>query len=165
MIEIIRVATRENIELVAQLADEIWHEHYTRIIGAQQVEYMIEKFQSTEAITRQTDSGELTYFLLFLNHHAEGYMAIQLRKNELFLSKLYVRASQRGRGLAKRAIEFVKGVAAENCIKRISLTVNKENAIATQAYERLGFKNEKAVVTDIGAGYVMDDYIMVLTLA
>lgn len=165
MIEIIRVATREYIQETARLADEIWHEHYPQIIGVQQVEYMIQKFQSVEAITRQIDSGALVYFLLFFNQRPEGYMAVQLQKNELFLSKLYIRAEQRGHGIARKAIEFIKGMAADNCIKRISLTVNKENTIAIKAYEHLGFKNEKAVVTDIGEGYVMDDYIMVLSLA
>ena len=40
------------------------------------------------------------------------------------------------------------------------LTVNKDNAGAIAWYTRMGFKNAGAIVQDIGAGYVMDDYRM-----
>lgn len=40
------------------------------------------------------------------------------------------------------------------------LTVNKDNAGAIAWYTRKGFKNAGAIVQDIGAGYVMDDYRM-----
>lgn len=164
MIEIIRVATREQIQTTATLAAEIWQEHYTPIIGADQVKYMIARFQGPEAITQQIDSGELVYFLIHFAGNAEGYFAIQLRPNEVFLSKLYVRARMRGRGLAARTLQFVKAIAADNCLKRISLTVNKNNKLALQAYEKLGFANEGPTVTNIGGGFVMDDYILALNM-
>lgn len=164
MIEIIRVATREQIQTTAALAAEIWQEHYTPIIGAGQVQYMISRFQSPEAITSQIDSGELVYFLIHFAGNAEGYFAIQLRPAEVFLSKLYVRARMRGRGLAVKTLQFVKAVAADNCLKRISLTVNKNNRLALRAYEKLGFASESPTVTDIGGGFVMDDYILALNM-
>ena len=164
MIEIIRVATADQIEITAQLAAEIWQEHYTAIIGAKQVNYMLDRFQSSEAITAQIDAGELVYFLLCLDRRAEGYFALQIRPNEVFLSKLYVRSSMRQKGLARKAIAFSKSVAADNCLKKISLTVNKNNSLAIRSYERMGFVNEGSTVTDIGAGYVMDDYILTLRM-
>ncbi|NCA83730.1 MAG: GNAT family N-acetyltransferase, partial [Opitutae bacterium] len=48
-----RVESAEPIAAVAALAREIWTQHYVPIIGAAQVEYMLEKFQSAEAIARQ----------------------------------------------------------------------------------------------------------------
>ena len=42
------------------------------------------------------------------------------------------------------------------------LTVNKGNELAIRAYEGTGFETIDAVVTDIGEGFVMDDYIMEL---
>ena len=35
---------------ISALAGEIWREHYTPIIGAEQVEYMLAKFQTAERI-------------------------------------------------------------------------------------------------------------------
>ncbi|MBU1109922.1 MAG: GNAT family N-acetyltransferase [Candidatus Riflebacteria bacterium] len=162
MIEIVRVVTSEQIEITAELADKIWREHYTPIIGTAQVDYMITKFQSPDAIRAQIDQNELTYYLLYSDREPAGYFAIQVKTEEVFLSKLYVKSSLRKRGLAAKALGFIKNVAADNCLRRISLTINKNNSASLAAYERLGFKNEKAVVTDIGNGFVMDDFILVL---
>ena len=43
---------------------------------------------------------------------------------------------------------------------KITLTVNKNNAIAIEAYRKMGFENAGSIVTDIGGGFVMDDYKM-----
>ena len=43
---------------------------------------------------------------------------------------------------------------------RLILSVNKRNAKAIAAYKRNGFVIAESVVTDIGGGFVMDDYIM-----
>jgi len=44
--------------------------------------------------------------------------------------------------------------------RRLMLSVNKRNAKAIAAYRRNGFVIADSVVTDIGNGFVMDDYIM-----
>jgi len=162
MIEIVRVVTNTQIKAVSALAEEIWREHYTPIIGSKQVDYMLEKFQSPDAVRSQIDSNELIYYLLYTDQRPAGYFAIQVRPNEVFLSKLYVARLSRRLGLAKNAIDFIRNVAADNCLKRISLTINKNNSDSLAAYERLGFKNEKAIVTDIGNGFYMDDYVLAL---
>ena len=41
------------------------------------------------------------------------------------------------------------------------LSVNKRNAKAIAAYQKNGFGITESVVTDIGNGFVMDDFIMV----
>ena len=52
-----RVRTPAQIAAVAALARETWTRHYVPIIGVAQVEYMLEKFQSEEAIARQIASA------------------------------------------------------------------------------------------------------------
>ena len=84
MIEVIRVATTDQIEKTAQLAAEIWKEHYTEIIGGNQVDYMIDRFQSCEAITAQIDAGELVYFLLCLDRSHVVFVEVRLRSNGRF---------------------------------------------------------------------------------
>jgi len=51
--KILPVTTDNEIQAVATLANEIWHQHFTPIIGIAQVEYMVEKFQSYPAISNQ----------------------------------------------------------------------------------------------------------------
>ena len=76
----------------------------------------------------------------------------------MFLSKVYVLKEFRRRGIASA---FLNQVAADaQGLDSIYLTVNKQNTGPIEAYRKLGFVTIDAVVTDIGNGYVMDDYIM-----
>jgi ribosomal protein S18 acetylase RimI-like enzyme len=155
----IEVASEKQIELVESLAKEIWTEHYTPIIGRAQVDYMLSEFQSKQAIAEQIKSGAL-YFLIRTHAGFIGYVSFVPKRDELFLSKIYIEASGRGKGYGKKAVLFAAKIAKENGLDRIALTVNKNNLNSIKAYERLGFKNMGSVIQDIGHGFIMDDYRM-----
>ena len=53
-----------DIALIAQTARIIWRETYLPILGREQVDYMIEKFQSASALTGQLASGYV-YDIIF----------------------------------------------------------------------------------------------------
>ncbi len=89
-----------------------------------------------------------------------GYTGLSVRDDYLFLSKLYILKDFRHRGIATEAFYKIVEFAKAHDRKRIVLTVNKGNINAIKAYKKLGFIQADAVVTDIGCGYVMDDYIM-----
>lgn len=148
---------------IAKMATKIWREHYTPIIGAAQVRYMLNKFQSAEAIETQVRQG-VAYYLIFFKSKPAGYLAFEKRFDELFLSKFYVEKTFRGKGIGKAAMEFVMREAKHLECAKITLTVNKNNTGAIQAYEKLGFHNLGGVVQDIGQGYVMDDFLLIKSL-
>jgi len=154
----IKVENKEQIQTVVNLAREIWIEHYVKIIGIAQVEYMLNKFQSTEAIKIQINEDNYEYYLIESNGTYVGYFAFQFKDKELFLSKIYVISSERGKGLAKAAFKFIEDIGKENSLNKIYLTVNKENKNSITTYEKIGFKKVGTPITDIGNGYVMDDY-------
>ncbi len=158
-----KVETQKQLQRIEKLAFEIWHEHYTPIIGRPQVEYMLEVFQSTAAMTKQLEEGYL-YYLLTQESDAVGYMAVQPEKGQLFMSKFYIKSSHRGKGYGRAAIDFLKELADDNALNAIVLTVNKNNTDTLKVYERLGFINAGALVQPIGNGYVMDDYKMIKRL-
>lgn len=159
----IEVLTEEQIEIVESLAAEIWTEHYVPIIGKEQVDYMLDRFQSKESISDQIRSGFL-YFLIKEDKQFIGYIGVRQKGDELFLSKIYIESSERGKGLGKKAIHFIERLAKEKGLRKIVLTVNKNNRVAIKAYEKLGFKNLGSVIQEIGGGFVMDDYKMEKTL-
>ena len=66
----------------------------------------------------------------------------------------------RGKGLGRAGIEFVEKYAAQNGFSKIRLTVNKYNMTSIFVYNNLGFDKIDDVVTDIGNGFVMDDFVM-----
>jgi RimJ/RimL family protein N-acetyltransferase len=157
---IIEVTNQEQIDIVEALAKEIWTEHYTPIIGRDQVEYMLARFQSRDAISAQIKTEGYLYFLVEAEGAYIGYIGVQLKGEELFLSKIYIKASERGKGFGKEAIRVLENLAAKLNLGRIALTVNKNNIKSIHAYEKMGFHNLGPVVQDIGNGFVMDDFKM-----
>ena len=154
-----KVQSEKDIAIVADLADEIWREHYIPIIGQAQVDYMLDKFQSAEAIEQQIEKG-VNYYLIVNEDVPIGYLSYYLKEDTLFLSKIYVGSSVRGKGFGRIAMSFLVDEAQRNELKSISLTVNKNNSRSIEAYKKMGFKVVKPLVMDIGSGFVMDDYFM-----
>ncbi|MCW8851443.1 MAG: GNAT family N-acetyltransferase [Gammaproteobacteria bacterium] len=153
------VTTKQQIEIVATLADEIWREHFTSIIGRAQVDYMLEEFQSERAICEQVRNGFL-YYLIKSNNSDVGYFGVQPKGDYLLLSKFYIRSAERGKGLGRKALMFIENLAVEKGVARVTLTVNKYNSDTIEAYKKLGFQITGSMVQDIGNGFVMDDYRM-----
>jgi diamine N-acetyltransferase len=153
------VADTASVERVAALAAETWREHYTPMIGAGQVDYMLRQFQSAAAITGQINAG-YRYFLIKEANEAIGYFSAVPRDGELFLSKIYLLAAFRGKGFGRKAMTFLECLARVERLSHIRLTVNKNNHNSIAAYKKFGFEVHDSVVADIGGGYVMDDYIM-----
>ena len=60
-------------------------------------------------------------------------------------------------------LEYIFEIAKRQCYQSVYLTCNKHNANSLAVYEK-GFKKINEDVTDIGNGYVMDDYIYEYTL-
>lgn len=150
----------EQVQKMCDMAARIWQEHYTPIIGAAQVAYMVERFQSVSAVTRQMQCEGYEYFLIEYDGQTAGYMGIQPADGKLFLSKLYLDVSFRGKKLARRALEFLITICKERGLSAVWLTVNRYNDGSIAAYRALGFQTIRTAVADIGNGYVMDDYIM-----
>jgi ribosomal protein S18 acetylase RimI-like enzyme len=157
--EINKVSTKEQLSMIENLADEIWYEHYTPIIGKPQVDYMLKKFQSLEVMNRQIKNGSL-YFLILDNNLPVGYMGVELLTETLFLSKFYVIEPARGKVYGKMMITYLEALAKEKDLNTISLTVNKYNTGSIKMYEKVGFVISGSVVKDIGEGFFMDDYQM-----
>lgn len=158
MIKLKPVTTLEDVQLVVQLAKEIWTEHYTSIIGAQQVHYMLTNLQSEEAILNDLKQGKI-YNLIESNQLLTGYIGYELMHNELFLSKLYLKEDERGKGTGYFLINQLKAIAQKDKKHAIVLTVNKNNHASIAAYKKFGFILLKEQLVDIGDGYVMDDYV------
>lgn len=158
----LRIITVTNMELVYSLsavADDIWHEHFTPIIGEAQVDYMLDKFLSPEALVEQINSG-YEYFLLSYDYTFAGFVGIHEENNSLFLSKLYIHKDFRGKKIASYMFQKLIEICKLRGLKKIWLTCNRHNTNTLAVYEHLGFKTVREEATDIGDGFVMDDYIM-----
>lgn len=158
-----KATTEEDLHKIAELAEIIWHQHFTPIIGKEQVIYMVDKFQSFPALKEQLTSG-YEYYRIFDQDDFCGYCGIHPENGKLFLSKLYLKKEARGRRLASQTFDFLKQLCRERGLSAIWLTCNKHNDNTLAVYRHLGFKTVDTQVADIGNGFVMDDYIMEVTI-
>lgn len=156
----LNIKTDDEIQKLSDLASEIWHEYWTVILTPQQIDYMVEKFQSFNAMKNQIENDRYIYNVLEDSGNIIGYFGVSIKDDYLFLSKLYIKKDFRCLGCGKQAFNKIKQIAQQYNKKSIQLTVNKQNTNTIKAYEKWGFKEIDAVVTDIGNGFVMDDYIM-----
>lgn len=154
-----KAMTDKQIQEIADLACIIWNEHFTPIIGKQQVDYMVDKFQSFPALKAQIKDG-YEYYQIFDGEEFCGYTGIHPEGKRLFLSKLYMKKSARGRHLATSAFEFLKELCRQRGYASIYLTCNKHNGNSLAVYRHLGFETIDTQEADIGGGFIMDDYIM-----
>ena len=159
-VQLIAVSQPAQVASLARMAREVWNEHYVPLIGRAQVDYMVAKFQSREAIQSQIDAG-YEYFEIHQADHCVGYAAIRhdVTEARLFISKLYVLAAHRKSGAGRQTLALIERVARERGVTHLWLTVNKGNP-SVGAYQRLGFSIVDKMVVDIGGGFVMDDYKM-----
>lgn len=157
--ELIKVVNEEQLKILSNLSNIIWHEFFPTILSSDQIEYMVDKFQSYKAMKKQIEDG-YKYYLFYYNNQYIGYTCIKNEVSRLFISKIYLIKEYRGKGLVKDAFNFYDRYLIDNKLNSMYLTVNKYNTNAIKIYEKYGFKIIDDVVTDIGSGYVMDDYIM-----
>ena len=164
--ELIQVKTSLQIETVASIARDVWNEYYSAILSKGQIDYMLDKFQSEEAIARQLEDGYRYYLIInsLGGGEAVGYIGIKETEGKLFLSKFYMLQQFRGKGFASAAFDFMEKFAKASSLSAIWLTVNKENDHSISVYRHRGFETVRVQVADIGNGYVMDDYIMEKTI-
>ncbi len=151
----------EDLETVRQLADRIWQACYPGIIPPEQIRYMLEWMYAPHKLASELARG-VTYELAELADEPVGYLAHELQTagTVLHLNKLYLVPELHGHGHGQTMLRRVFAAARGSGVREIELRVNRGNSRAVRAYERAGFRVAESVCQDIGAGFVMDDFVM-----
>ncbi len=113
------------------------------------------------AIDKAITDDHYQYFLLILGDTPIGYMGVVPEEDDaLLLSKLYLMKPFRGQGKSIPLFEKAESVAKELGKKKLRLYVNKRNYIPLRVYLRRGFRIMEEKKTDIGSGFICDDFMM-----
>jgi GNAT superfamily N-acetyltransferase len=163
---ITRIATIADVPRIREIAEITWPVTYSEIITSEQIDFMLNWMYDTTTISNAINSSNQDFIVLINEGETIGFSGIEHNhENQLItrIHKLYVLPDKQGLGCGKALLNFVKCEAKKNASKLLHLNVNKQNP-AVQFYVKCGFEIEKEVVLDIGNGFVMDDYIMVLPL-
>jgi len=154
-------ATLNDLPSISELAGVIWRACYPEIITAAQIEYMLAKMYSLEALQLDLRQG-VRYGRLLAGEQFVGFAAHGPTDHaHVFkLHKLYLHPDWHGRGCGSLLLQHCQTDALTLGARRLILTVNKRNQKAIATYERNGFATVESIITDIGDGFVMDDYVM-----
>ena len=159
-VKILPVTSPTRKMAVVSLAQIIWNEWFPKIISQEQVNYMVEKFQSMPAIDKAIEEEGYQYFLEVLGDTPIGYMGVKEQEDALLLSKLYLMKPFRGQRRSNVFFEKAEEIAREKGKDKVRLYVNRYNYNSVRVYLRRGFRIVKEEKTDIGGGFICDDYVM-----
>lgn len=155
-------ATKADIESIKSLAYTIWHQHYIPIIGLEQVNYMLTKMYDCESLKRQMIEGH-KFYMIQDNATDIGFISIVYNENDvLFLNKFYIDTTHQNKGIGGKALVAILKMFPES--KAMRLQVNRKNYKSINFYFKMGFVIEEVADFDIGDGYLMEDFVMVLTI-
>jgi diamine N-acetyltransferase len=168
-------ATEVDLPVIAELAGVVWRVCYPGIITHAQIDYMLARMYALDTMREEIRSQGIRYDLLLVDGKPAGFSSYgptevgtlrrggrtaQRAVSTFKLHKLYLLPELHGRGLGSRLLQHCEREVCTIGGHRLTLSVNKRNTKAIATYRRNGFIIAESVVTDIGGGFVMDDYIM-----
>ena len=160
----LRDATEGDLETIRGLASEIWRSVYSLMLPPGQIEYMLKSGYSREALVDGVVDKAARYALLCLEGVPRGFASLRTsddRPEEVMLDKLYLHPVNHGAGHGSRALKLLEKMAREEMAGTgMCLRVNRANSKAIRAYLRGGYAVTGRICTEIGEGFVMDDYWM-----
>jgi len=160
-------ATVEDLPVVAELAGTIWRQHYPGIISHAQIEYMLARMYALDTLRAEITSGGVRWERLLVGGQLAGFASFgpTPEPGVMKLHKCYLLPALHGRGYGTMLLRHCERAARGRGARRMVLAVNKQNRKAIAAYRRNGFEVAESVVSDIGGGFVMDDFVMTKDLA
>lgn len=160
----ISVATKEQLPIVQELAHKIWPATYGNILSQDQFDYMMEMMYSIDSLKNQLITRP--FLLVEDNGKHIGFASYEINfenTHKTKIHKLYVLPEIQGKGIGKLLINHINEIAQSANNLALILTVNRFNK-AKDFYLKQGFHIVEEKQFQIGNGYIMDDYVMELTI-
>ncbi len=124
----------EDVQELGALARRIWNARYVTIITQAQIDYMLEKSYSAEALAQQLGDGQ-KFLLAIQNQKIFGFLSVHhlihikepllrggnVGNSDYYLHKFYIAQEMHGQGVGKGLLNEV--IARIPSIKRLRLQV------------------------------------------
>lgn len=162
----IRSVHPEEVFAIAALARVVWQVAYPAIITQAQIDYMLAQRYNAPQLLEELGRPDLWWDQAFVGGERSGFASTLLTAvpGEMKLDKLYVHPRSQRRGVGGALLAHVCARARRLGCETLVLAVNKHNAPAIAAYGKHGFIVRESARTEIGRGFVMDDFIMAKSL-
>ncbi|MFV8376702.1 GNAT family N-acetyltransferase [Flavobacterium sp. LB1P71] len=158
----IKEASIADLNIIQEIAYKSWPDTYGPILSQEQIDFMLNLWYSSAVLIDNITNKAHFFLLAFDGAVCLGFASYEhnyLNKNVTRLHKIYLLPEAQGKGAGKLLIDTIENLAKENHSVAISLNVNKFNK-ASSFYQKIGFEIVDEYDTEIGNGYLMEDYIM-----
>ncbi|MBE6380238.1 MAG: GNAT family N-acetyltransferase [Lentisphaerae bacterium] len=161
-IEFQALTTPESLQLIRDVAAEVWPKTFEKILSSEQISYMMDMMYAPEVMNKEL-ADNMYFELLRIDSEPAGYMvysAYNHSSQTAKLHKLYLKHAFHGIALGQKMLDHVQTQCRKLGFSELILAVNKQNERAIKAYKRNGFATFESVCNPIGNGFFMDDYLM-----
>lgn len=161
----IRIAGKEDIPAIEQLARQVWPVTYGNILLPHQLNYMLDYFYTPASLENQMTNLGHSFIVSLLNGRPVGFASWSLIDGSGIykLHKLYVHTETQGKGLGKKLLDHILQQLHQQKAIALRLNVNRHNK-ARIFYEKLGFIIIGEEDADLGHGIFQNDFVMELHL-
>lgn len=155
-----RKANVDDFETIRSIAKVTWPITFGEILSPEQISYMMKMMYGMDSLIDQTENKGHVFILVLLNRSYVGYVSYQLNylEDTCKIHKLYFLPKAQGKGIGRSTVRYVEQIARSTNQKVLRLDVNYKNS-AVDFYKAIGMKKVDEVTTEIGQGFLMEDYI------
>ncbi len=153
----VRQISLAELEIVRDLALQIWPKCYRSIIAPDHIDSMLSALFDLDTLEQDiTEKGHI-YWVIRVGHRDVGFASAHLDGTRVWLTKLYILADYRGFGLGKALISAAQDYFAPAA--HMAVCVHKEHDSAVDFCLRSGFSIDREIPFSLGA-YGFTDYVM-----
>lgn len=151
-----QVTKTRYVELVSELAKEIFVQHYTKLTP-KVAAALADKYQSDVLTDDEIHSGYINYFLIYLGSEPVGYFALDLGPaGALCLSRLFLKEKARGQGIGRTAVAYAQKLAEGDGRSRLYLKVWARDLKAEMFCKKCRFRKAETVPMEVLPGVTLD---------
>lgn len=155
---IIQFATSAEAGIIHQLAHQIYYPTYQNILSRDQMDFMLNKSYTEEAL-KESMAHDQDFYLALLDDVHVGFIALKEKDVSILrIEKLYLLPDMQGKKIGSQMIDFARTQGRSRNKSVLELNVNRGNK-AAEFYKKVGFR----IIQEIDIpyfGYILDDYIM-----
>ncbi|HTR30896.1 MAG TPA: GNAT family N-acetyltransferase [Puia sp.] len=160
MILITKANTKMQFKEMETFGRAVLAEVYASYFPREWADYLVESGHTAVALEAQAADG-YRHYRVEVDGALAGYFALHEQQDGvMILTHLYLRSDRRGQGLGRRVMDFVLQEAVAAGVPAIKLVVLRANKAAVSFYRRHGYEVEQEIVTLIGPGAELEDYVM-----
>lgn len=153
----IRPISIDELDIIRDLAQQIWPKDYRRIVAPDQIDSMVSALFDLDALeSDMAEKGHL-FWVANVGDRNVGFVSAYLDGGRIWVTKLYVLQDYRGFGLGKVLIQAAIDHFTPAC--ELALCIHKEHDRSVDFALRSGFAIQHEIPFTVGS-YGFTDYVM-----